>query len=214
MSSEFISYRKFTDINATKEVVELLTENNIECYLQDNTHSYVKIIGYNQIDLEITLNIKGEDFEEADKILERYYTEKTDNIDKSYYLFNFSDEELKEIIDNPYDWGHFDQQLAKKILKEKGVEYSDKYIQNRKEEKTRELSQTKKVPILKLAAGYMFSILFPVIGLLIAITIIYNRNLLPNGEKFYIHSESDRMHGKIIALISILWSIIIVFRII
>lgn len=214
MNSDFVSYRKFTNVDAAKEVMELLTENDIECHLQDNTHAYVKIVGYNQIDIGISLNIQGSNFEKADKILETYYDKDIDQTDKSYYLFDFSDDELKEIVENPYDWGQFDQQLAKKILKEKGIDYSDTYIQNIKNEKTIELSQVKKVPVIKLIAGYIFSILLPPIGLLIAVTIIYNRNLLPNGERFYVHPASDRMQGKIMAVISILLSIIIVLRIV
>src|SRR5882762_8223486 len=120
MPIEYASYRQFTDRESAEEITALLTENNIEYRLQDNLHYYVKAIAAHQIDFAVILNIKTDDFPKADKILEVYYSKEIDDVDKSYYLFDFTDEELKEIISNPYDWGNSDFQLAKKILKEKG----------------------------------------------------------------------------------------------
>ncbi len=214
MSSEFIAYRKFTDIESAEEICDKLREKEIECSLQDNLHQYVKVIGYNEIDLGITLNIKSEDFPKADEILETYYSTEIENVDKSYHLFEFTDEELKDILAHPYEWGAFDFQLARKLLKEKGIEYSDDYINQRKLEKITDLSQVKKVPTYKIVTGYILSILLPPVGLITGLLIINNRNLLPNGQKFYIHPPSDRNHGQIMIAISIIWAAIVVFRLV
>ena len=58
------------------------------------------------------------------------------------------------------------------------------------------LSQKKKVNSIKLIAGYILSILVPVAAIIIGMTIVYNRNVLPNGQKFYIHTEKERDHGR------------------
>ncbi len=212
--TEFVAYRKFTDIDSAEEICDRLREKEIECNLQDNLHQYVKIIGYNEIDLGITLNIKSEDFPKADRILEAYYLTEIENVDKDYHLFEFTDEELKDILAHPYEWGSFDFQLARKLLKEKGIEYSDDYISQRKLEKITELSQVKKVPKYKIVSGYILSIIFPPVGLITGLLIINNRNILPTGEKFYIHPKSDRTHGKMMIGISIIWATLVVFRLI
>ena len=214
MSQDFIAYKKFTDKESAEHIVGILETNDIQCHLEDQQHAYVKIVGYNQIDFGITLNIKEVDFVEADKILEKYYAQEIQNVDSYYYLFEFTDQELKEIIENPFDWGQFDFQLAKQILKSKGVEFGENYLQAKKDEKIAELSTIKKVPFYTIIAGYIFSIILPPIGLLIGVSIYYHRNILPNGYKFYIHSTNDRRQGKIIITISIIWIIVVITNII
>lgn len=197
-------------MESAEQIAGLLRKEKIECHLQDNTHAYVKIVGYNEIDLGITLNIKGEDFPKADKILEAYYSTEIDQVDKDYYLFEFTDQELKDILSHPYEWGMFDYQLAKKILKGKGIEYSEDFITAKKEEKINELSKIKKIPLYKLIIGYLLALFFPPGGMINGFLIVNNRNILPNGQKFYIHSEADRKHGKIIIAISICWMFLII----
>ncbi len=214
MSSEFVAYRKFTDIESAAEVVDRLRQNGIECHLQDDQHQYVKVYGPAQLEYGITVNIKSEDFNKADKILEDYYSDDIANVDKDYYLFEFNDDELKNILLNPYDWGVFDFQLAKKILREKGIEYSDDFIQAKKEEKLAELSKIIRVPLYKIVVGYLLAIVFPAGGLIMGLLIVNNRNILPDGRKVYIHSKNDRLHGQIITGISILWIVIIFSKLI
>ncbi|MBL0358811.1 MAG: hypothetical protein IPP72_18960 [Chitinophagaceae bacterium] len=118
---------------------------------------------------------------------------------------NITDRELKEIISNPYEWGHLDYQLAKHLLNERGWEISEAAIKAIKNEKISELSQNEKASRVKIIAGYILALLFPVIAILIGVTIQYNRKILPTGEKFYIHTAADRKHGRLIILISITW---------
>ncbi len=210
---EFIAYKKFTDTDSAEEVCELLRDKGIEYKLVDSSHAYVKVVGYSQIDPGIIINIQSIDFEEADKILDAYYLSQIQSVDKTHYIFDFSDDELKEIIKNPYDWGSLDFHLAKKILSDKGFEYSQSYIEDRKAEKVNELSQVKTVSIYKMFLGYIFAIILPVVSLLIGLLIVNTRNVLPNGQKLYAYAEKDRLHGKIMITISIIWmTIFIIFR--
>ena len=211
MSEEYSLYQKFTDIDIAEEIAKELKYNGIEYSLVNNLHSYVNIVGYNPIDFPIALNLKSGDFPKADLVLDKFYKKEIENIDKDYYLFEFSDQELHEIILNPYDWGHFDYQLAKHILQEKGEEISDSDIQKLKDDRVNELSTHEKVSTAKLVCGYILSILMPIAAIIIGITIVYNRKLLPNGQKFYIHSKAERNHGTYILVISIAWSLIVVF---
>jgi hypothetical protein len=213
MKSEFIGYRKFTDLESAQEICGKLSENEIPFTLDDNSHNYVKVIGYSQIDLGITLNIKSEDFAKADKILETYYSADIESVDENYYLFEFTDEELKNIVANPYEWGSFDFLLARKLLKEKGIEFSEEYIAKKKNDKLEELSKVHKVPVYKFVIGYILAILIPAAGLIFGLLVINNNHVLPNGKKVYAHTESDKLNGKIILAISIIWSAILIFRI-
>lgn len=209
---EFITYRKFTDTESAEEVCELLRNNEVEYRLLDSSHSYVKFAGYSQIDPGIIINIQSGNFERADKILDLYYLKQIETVDKSHYIFEFTDEELKEVVKNPYDWGSLDFHLAKKLLKDKGFEFSPGYVEDRKAEKLKELSKVRNVSTYKLILGYMFSILMPAVGLIIGLLIINTRNVLPNGQKPNAYTNSDRLHGKVMIAISISWAAIIILR--
>ena len=211
MPEEFVLYQKFTDTSIAEEIAAVLKKNGIDGHLQNNLHSYVNIVGYTPVDFAIGLNLKPADFPRADMILEDYYSTLIEKVDADYYLFDFTDEELRDIIANPYDWGQFDYQLAKNILKEKGEDVTDAHVQEMKKAKITALSQKKKVNPIKLISGYVLSILAPFVAIIIGMTIIYNRNVLPNGQKFYIHSEKERGHGRKIVIISLVWMLIVLF---
>jgi len=209
MAEEFVLYHKFTDTAVAEDIAAELKEHGIDCHLQNNLHSYLTVVGAASIDFAIGLNLRPQDFPRADAILDYYCLQAVREIDKGYYLFEFTDAELREIINNPYDWGQFDYQLAKHILKEKGEEVSDTHVQQMKQKKISDLSQQEKVNPIKLVAGYILALIIPVAAIVIGITILYNRTVLPNGEKFYIHSKKERMHGKRMITISMVWMVII-----
>jgi hypothetical protein len=208
MTNDFILYQKFTDVESAEDFAAELAANNIAYKLEDNNHSYVKLVGYNTIDIAVSLNIQAKDFTKADAILEQYYDKQVSDIDRSYHLFSYSDAELQDIITNPYDWGKFDYQLAKHILNERGVVISDSTIHTIKAEQVEAQRVQQKANGFKIILGYLLAILMPVFAYVIAISITYNRKILPNGEKFYINTDSDRRHGEIIMVIATLTLIV------
>lgn len=196
MANDFILYQKFTDIESAQEFAGELKGCGIDYHLEDNNQYFVKVYGYNQIDIAVGVSIKEQDFPKADLALENYYDEQIKEIDKSYYLFEFTDKELIEIILNPYEWGRLDYRLAVHILKERGVEISDAEIAAIKIKKINELSQNEQESNLKIALGYVLALVFPLAGIFIGLTIKYNRKILPTGEKFYINTTKDRKHAQ------------------
>jgi hypothetical protein len=208
MKNNFVIYQKFPDIHSASEFAAELRENDIEYQLEDNNQAYVKVVGYQSIDLAIGLSIKESDFSRADKILDTYYNKQMDVIDSSYYLFDYSNEELQDILSNPFDWGKLDYQLCKHILKQRGVNINDTDLENIKENKIKAMSQKEKARPMKIIAGYILACSFPVLAIIIAISIKYNRKILPTGATFYINTDGDRKHAQRILLLCILWFIL------
>jgi hypothetical protein len=72
------------------------------------------------VDPEINLMLRPEDFTRARTVLEQYYDTLVENTDPDYYLLQFTDVELLELVSKPEEWGIFDHALARKMLKERG----------------------------------------------------------------------------------------------
>jgi hypothetical protein len=212
LESEFVAYKKFTDTESAEQIAELLNQNNIEYHLQDNNHHYVKTITAYQVDFAVILNIRSKDFAKAEQILEAHYSALLNDIEKDYYLYDFSVTELKEVVENPYDWGALDFQLAKKLLADKGITYTTEEINKRKGERLVELSKIVPVPTYKIILGYILAIILPPIGFVLGFLILNNRNLLPDGRRVYIHSKSTRSHGQTIIILSVAAIIAIIVR--
>ncbi len=213
MANDFFLFKKFTDVASSREIINLLEDNDIECRFHDDTITYTKNIN-NTFEVGCTLSIKSEDFNKANSVLEKYYLDEIETVDKSYYLFNFSDTELMEIINKPFEWGEFDFHLAKIILKERGTEISEKYIEERKQQRVAALSKIEKVPTYKLIMGYICSLFVPPYAIISGLTILHNGNILPNGKKFYLHSTEDRKHAKIFLTLGIITVVISVLTVI
>ena len=213
MATDFFVFKKFPSVDSSREIINLLEANNIECHFHDDTLVYIKTIN-NTVELGCTLSIKSQDFDKANSVLEKYYLNEIETVDKSYYLYEFTNDELIQIMDKPFDWGEFDFHLSKIILKERGIEISDDYIEEQKKQKIKELSKIEKVPTYSLVMGYVCSFFVPPYSILKGILILHNGNILPNGKKVYSHSESDRKHAKTFLTIGIIVLIISVLSMI
>ena len=159
MNEDFLIFQKFTDLSNANEFARELEKNGIEYLIQNNNKSSVGNFEINTIDFDVAVNIRSEDFPKADKVLDEFYKSEIKNIDKNYYLFEFSNDELHEIITKPFEWGRFDYQLAKKILEDQGEEISDLKVQKIKQDTITELSKVEQVSKQKIIIGYILNVL-------------------------------------------------------
>ncbi len=120
MANDFTTFQKFQDPELAQDILNLLRQNHLECEIEDHNKFFDASFANNRIEASIILKIRKDDFEKADKILNDYYSTHLDTVESDYYLFEFTDEELYEIIARPDEWGKYDYLLAQKILKERG----------------------------------------------------------------------------------------------
>jgi len=202
MADPFFTFQTFNDIELAKEIGEKLRLANIECLIEDNQRLFDPSFANNSIQTDISIRLQAKDFAAAHKALEEYYKKELDTIDKGYYLFDFTDDELMEIISKPDEWGHFDYQLAKKILSHRGKEVSPELAIQLKHQRIEELSTPAPSDKYWIFFGYFCAILGP-FGLLIGWILAYFKKTLPDGQRVYAYREEERTHGKIILLISV-----------
>jgi ATP-dependent Zn protease len=194
-------FKRFIDAEQAKELAEELTKKGIKCQLIDDSLNKEITFSNNS-----ELMIRQSDFEKANKLMDEKADELLVNINKEHYLFEFTNEELYDILTKPDAWNSLDYKLAQQILKDRGQEFDKDLLESLKQARIAEFSKPKKEQTIWIIVGYIFSFTISIIGLIFGWYLWRTKKTLPNGKKIYVYSESDRRHGKWIFFIGIiLW---------
>jgi hypothetical protein len=191
--------------------MEQLKAHHIPFESESSSPSFDPLVPNYSGTLEFRIKLLPEDFARVNKLLENHYKEQLDSVDSSYYLFYFSDEELMEIISKFDEWGHMDQVLAQKILKERNKEIPSEIVTLLKKSRLNELEKPEAAPRYLLYLGYFASALFGLIGFFIGCHLSYFKKPLPNGKQMYVYREQDRNHGTRMLLIGTATLVLFVF---
>jgi hypothetical protein len=205
--SQFLTYCKFTDKSEATEFSKLLENNNIEFLFEETSTNFDPVFGNAEFIKEYRIKLKNTDFERADKIQIELSVNQIEAIDKDYYLFAFTDQELIELITKSDEWGKFDYVLAQKILKDRGKEINNELVGTLKNQRLEELAKPEKRPKAWIVAGYVFAVLGGLLGLLIGWDLL-SKKTLPNGDRVYSYPAEDRKHGRNIFIFGIFFFIL------
>lgn len=215
MEDNYSIFRKFPSLEQASELKALLNENGIETILDDNAPSVDVTFTGNTLQNEIEVRIKQTDFKKAENILEKEVENLIENIDKDYYLFEFTNEELYDILLKSDEWNAFDYTLAQKILIQRGKPIDKELLNSLKNKRFKQLSEPEGNQKPWIIAGYFFAILGGFLGLIIGYFLWTSKKTLPDGQKIYTYAENDRKHGKYIFFISLVIApLTILFRVV
>ncbi len=201
--TEFLTFQRFDDQVVAEEFIRFLDENSILHEIEDDTVSYDATMGIEHLTKDIRVKLLQEDFSRVNELLLKKSTVTLEEIDKSYHLFEFSDEELMELVTKSDEWSAYDYSLAIAILKNRGRELKPEQISVLKSNRVQELSKPEKNTNGWIIAGYALALFFGFIGAFIGIHICTGKKILPNGTKVYAFSENNRKHGLAIAIIGV-----------
>jgi hypothetical protein len=215
MMDVFQTFHSFNDMDLANELAEKLKQRNIEFIIEKSKPLLDSSFVNTSLEQNIHIKLQPNDFEKAHVALEDYYKAQLNNIDSDYYLFSFSNDELKEIIAKSDEWGYLDYQLARKLLKERGEEINDEAANKLRQDRIKSLSEPEKAGKLLLFFGYCFIPFGIIIGFFIGRHLFYNKRLLPNGKTIFNYREPDRKHGyRIMIIAGILFVLAIIFLLI
>jgi hypothetical protein len=201
MTENFLTFQKFNNEEIAQELINKLTEKGIPVEIEDSNKFFDPTFAANALTREIRINLRPQDFETAQKLLAHHYKEQVNSIDKDYYLFEFSDQELTEIIMKPDEWGDFDYQLAQKILGDRGKEIKPEVAELLRKQRNDDLSRPETSSRYIVYAGYASAFLGGLFGLLIGWHLSYSKKVLPDGRSVFRYTENERNHGTRILLI-------------
>ena len=196
MADSFYIFKQFRRKEIANELIEKLRQLNIEFEIEDSNKLHGSSHARDNIPGRSVIKLKPEDFIVAQTELENYYKYQTERVDPGYYLFDFTDEELQNIIEQPGEWEDFDFQLAQKILKSKGKE-----INRRPLEENGKWLYPASHHMRWIYFGYLSAIAGGLFGIITGWHLYYKKKKLPDGRSVYRYSEWERMHGKLILLL-------------
>lgn len=212
-SSEFVTFQTFSDRNSAMELIYLLEENQIPFVLDEFFPFHNPLFSSEKEAIkEFHVQLQKESFPKVQQLLLNINREELESVASDYYLFAFSDQELLDIIEKSYEWSAFDYLLALKLLQERGVKIDIDQIVKIKEEKLEELAKPEKDQDFLIYRGYIFAFLGGLLGVFFGIHLMTSKKTLPNGDRVYSHSESNRNHGMLITIIGIIIFVIFFFK--
>lgn len=152
--------------------------------------------------------VEMDDLQTIQNKLNFYYKSKAAEVDPDYYLNDFTDTELFEIIENPNSWSKYDFYKAYFLLINREYELNENpdYYLN--------LAELKFKPIdfsfFQLIFLYTLIFVFGIIPALFGVYVIQTKKSFPSGKKLSLYSEKSLKHARILIIFGIL-SFIILF---
>ena len=187
-----------------ESLVDLLVDNKIAYEVEEEL---VAINPLTAINNELTkvyrVRIGADDFTTVSQLLKERDDQYIKDVEKDYYLFDFTNDELTEILEKEDEWSSFDHELAKKILTERGVDVDIVRLAAISESRLNELRQPQPPQTFWIYAGYFFALLGGLLGIFIGWHLSSHKKTLPNGEQIYAYNDIDRKQGWIIFYIGI-----------
>ena len=199
MSVNFLTFQQFNDPALAGSLVDVLVDNKIACEVEEEL---VAINPLTAINNELTkvyhVRIKADDFTRVNQLLKERDDQYINDVEKDYYLFDFTNDELTEILEKEDEWSSFDHELAKKILTERGVDVDIVRLAAISESRLNALRQPEPPQIFWIYAGYFLALFGGLLGIFIGWHLSSHKKTLPNGEQIYAYNDNDRKHGRII----------------
>jgi len=197
-------FKRFNTVEQAKEFASILKNNDIKTQIINNSPPVDITFSGNTLQNEFHLKIKQIDFEKATLLLEDEAEIMLDQIDKTHYLFDFTNEELYDILIKPDEWGAIDRKLAQKILNERGKSIDNDLINSLKRQRIDDLSKPEESQKTWIYMGFFTAIIGGLIGLFIGWHLLSFKKTPPNGEKVYAYNNHDRKQGRNILYIGII----------
>lgn len=203
MDDNYQTFQKFNDPQLAQTMGQQLSELGIPFQIIEEAPNFNPSFVTNVVEPTIHLKLRPSDFERANDMLQEYYQRRLHDVDPDYYLLSFTDQELRDIIAKPDEWGHFDYALAKQLLADRGQTITADEADDLKQQRIRQLSRPEQTHIGWIVLGYFCAIFGGLFGLVIGYIFAYTKKTLPDGRTVPVYPHWARHHGKRIFFLAI-----------
>ncbi len=205
MMNETAVFRSFQSPADAEPVLRLLKEAGIFFTIENNQPLLPSFMLGQQTERNLDIFISTADFLRAGEVLEKNALQMYQDVPEDYYLYQFSDAELRDVAYQKDEWNEFDRALAEQLLLKRGKGLSDTEKEAIHTLHIKKLSTPKSNAAVTFISGYLllalslFSIsFFTAAGLGIGYHLYFHYRRLPDGTKVYVYDARSRLHGGII----------------
>lgn len=193
---EFVTYRKYNALPDTLPLLELLQNEGIDYEIENASPNLDITFSANTSQDEFRVKIAREDFEKVDQIIQSMTRQILDQIEDDHYLFEFTDDELVEILEKPDEWSNDDYIIARKILSDRGKVFTDDQVHDMRDKRIEFLMQPKPRPSGLILSGWIFVVLGGLFGCIIGWYLKDFKRTIFNGRRVYEFDEQTRIEGR------------------
>ncbi|PXX95442.1 hypothetical protein DF185_22255 [Marinifilum breve] len=193
---ELVTYKKFKTEEEAIPLLEILKLNVIP-YETENIASAVDITftGGTELEDKIAIKLKVADFERVDALFHKIAVDNLNLVDKEHYLFDFTNEELYDVLENYNEWSKTDFLLAQKLLNDRGQAVSNEEVQELRNKKIEKLRQAEKGHRGWLIFGFISAVFGGILGIFIGYHHFKFKKTIPTGERVYAYDVQTRKKG-------------------
>ena len=213
--SKFLTFRKLESLEEAQAMQQLLTSHNIANELEEERALLDSPIIGQQFEFPYRVKIPADAFNMAETLIRESIDLNLHGIEKDYYLFSFSNEELMDVLKKKDEWGNYDYALARHLLSERGIEITQADLQEFDKQRIKALAEPEGADNLWTLIGYLSVVLGGLMALFFGILMLKTKKTLPDGSQVYTFGELARKHGKYILITGIaavsFWIVSVVF---
>jgi hypothetical protein len=207
--NQYLSYQKFATNDDALSFIYLLKKHNIRFKIEDTTQIFDPTWANNNHELKVNVMVFADDFSKLDIILENQSELSIDDFDKEHYLFNFNNDELINILKKSDEWSIQDRILARKILEQKQIMFSNEEITTWKKERYKLLEAEKRKN--RTVSSAMFEALDDARG---SFDTWQQKEILRDGTKVPLVNKEERRNGLLKFIVAALIVIgILIFKV-
>ncbi|MFT4760356.1 MAG: hypothetical protein ACI9XO_003053 [Paraglaciecola sp.] len=213
---DFKFYKSFHNVEEAKEFAKILDSKSI-LYLAESTDTILdkSIVGTGMLP-KVIIKILAKDFKKVNGFI-AYQIAELDYADVAdHYLNQLDNGELLEIFAKPDEWSIEDANVAKLIVRQRGIEISKEEISDLRRKRLTSIragkSEHKLTMLLYfggIIVGLLFSPLFVIAGLGMGYYYGFSKNVDLDGEKYFTFDATTRGLGKLMLIVGI---VILVFE--
>lgn len=221
--TDHATFRSFTDEESATELASWLRDRQIDAAVGDSPSYFDPTFAKSILNQSWNVVLPAHQFPQAERLLADFYSLRIANVPQDYYLFGFSNDELRAIFAEPDNWGDLDKVLAERLLRERGERMESAEIEALAEARYANLAQPESATSgataywgygLCLASAIcsltLYGIPLGVLAILVGSLMARSTKTLPDGRLVDRFDASAKSKGRRIVLLGIL-AIVICF---
>jgi len=208
-TSEMKKYKSFESVEIAQLLTELLDESKTSYELRNSEGKIEDFDPSRRYDV-IEVWIDKDQFDSIDGLIEEKANSELDTVADDYFIFEFSNDELRDVLINAHEWSPLDLALANKLLKERGEPFDKEELEKIRKEKIAESALARNISKGRKIVGLIAALLFPLIGIITALVYLLASKDDLSGKKVPKYGEPTKKHGKIVITIALFGTALLV----